>query len=309
MSIPPLHGVDLKALRLFCEIVACGGFTAAQIKLNASQSVMSNQIKLLEDRLKMRLCERGRKGFRLTEEGEIVHQAALDLFAAMENFRTVVSRDASELSGELRVSLIDNTATNPESRIFEAIHRLRQRAPGVELALSIGSTVDLETSVIDGSRDMAIGYFHHRLPALNYLPLFKETHHLFCSKDHPAAGLTGKALQQQLTEASYVESTYIDNNEIDTEPLPCGVSSNSPNIEVIGILVLSGNYLGYLPAHYAEQWVVSGKLVPLEPGRYVRKVDFHLVTAATRPRRLVASAFIEELVNVHRESVVAAGQS
>ena len=300
MIVPPLHGVDLKALRVFCEIVECGGFTAAQLKLNASQPVMSNQIKLLEDRLRMRLCERGRKGFRLTDEGKVVHQAALDLFAAMENFRTVVSRDTAELSGELRVSLIDNTATNPESKIFTAIHRLQEKAPGIKLALSIGSTVELETSVIDGSRDMAIGYFHHRLPALVYQPLFKETHHLYCSVDHPAATLRGRSLTDLLARVPYVESTYIADG-IDAEPIPCVVDTSSPHLEAIAILVLSGHYIGFLPMHYAEQWVQCGKLVALEPKRFVRKVDFHLLTAVARPRRLVAAVFIEELVRAHAE--------
>ena len=300
MAIPPLHGVDLKALRLFCEIVACGGFTAAQIKLNASQPVMSNQIRMLEDRLQVRLCERGRKGFKLTDEGRVVHQAALDLFAAMENFRTAVSRDTSSLSGELRVSLIDNTATNPESRLFQAVRALCDKAPGIRLALSIGSSVELETSVIDGSRDMAIGYFHHRLPALHYLPLFKETHHLYCSAEHPAAGLQGAALLAQLRQAAYVESTYID-KDIDPQPLPCTVSASSPNLEAIAILVLSGHHVGFLPAHYARQWVDSGRLLALEPQRFTRQVDFHLVTAVARPRRMVAAAFIDELVRAHRE--------
>lgn len=299
MAHPPLHSIDLKALRVFCEIVESGGFTAAQIKLNASQPVMSNQIRLLEERLKVRLCERGRRGFKLTDEGKVVYQAAQDLFVAMENFRTVISSDASELSGELRVSLIDNIATNPDSKIVQAINQLRRKAPGVRLALSIGTTVELETAVMDGSRDMAIGYFHHRLPGLVYQPLFKEIHNLYCSKDHPAAGLTGDALIRQLERTELIEGMFLEEN-LDPDPVPCNVVTTSANEEIKAIQILSGGYVGFLPIGYAQQWITDGKLVTLDPERYFRKVDFHLLTSQSRPRRLVATAFIDELVHAHR---------
>ncbi|MFK8399928.1 LysR family transcriptional regulator [Pseudomonas sp. BGr12] len=292
--IPPLHNIDLKALRVFCQIVESGGFTAAQLQLNASQPVMSNQIRQLEERLQMRLCERGRKGFSLTEEGMVVYQAALELFSSIENFRTVVSRDTSELKGELRISIMDNTATNPDMKIFEAISRIRSKAPNVDISLSIDTTVGLETGVVDGSRDLAIGYFRHRVPSLNYLHLFKEKHLLYCSARHTAAITDKNQLRSEITSFEFVDATYIDGvTETECENwLPV---STSPNIEALAILILSGSYIGYLPVHYATQWVEKGDLVPLLPETFMRSYDYYLITSSSRPRRLVASVFIEEL--------------
>jgi DNA-binding transcriptional LysR family regulator len=297
--IPPLHNVDLKTLRMFCQIVESGGFTAAQVQLNASQPVMSNQIRQLEQRLQVRLCERGRKGFSLTEEGRVVYQAALDLFASIENFRTIVSRDTSELKGELRVSIVDNTATNPDTKICEAINRLRDKAPNIDLSLSIGSATDVETSVIDASRDLGIGFFHHRVPSLNYYKLFNEKHLLYCSPIHPAARLARPELFNALSEFEFVDASYT-NGVIETECVNWKLVSTSTNIEAVAVLILSGCYIGYLPVHYARQWVSTGELQPLLPDTFMRSYDNHLVTSANRSRRLVASVFIEELVSALR---------
>jgi DNA-binding transcriptional LysR family regulator len=64
-----LDTVDLRLLRVFATVVEARGFTAAQTILNVSGSTISNQISALETRLGVKLCRRGRAGFKLTEDG------------------------------------------------------------------------------------------------------------------------------------------------------------------------------------------------------------------------------------------------
>ena len=70
-----VQDTDLKLLRIFETIVRCGGFAAAQPILNIGASSISEYMSQLETRLGLRLCERGRAGFRLTEEGAELHAA------------------------------------------------------------------------------------------------------------------------------------------------------------------------------------------------------------------------------------------
>lgn len=51
---------DIRLLKVFVKVVEAGGFSAAQIDLNISQSTISTHMTSLEQRLGMRLCERGR---------------------------------------------------------------------------------------------------------------------------------------------------------------------------------------------------------------------------------------------------------
>ncbi len=74
---------DLRLLRVFRAVVACGGFAAAELELNINRSTISRHIKDLETRLGVTLCRRGRAGFALTTEGEQVYASAQKMMAAM----------------------------------------------------------------------------------------------------------------------------------------------------------------------------------------------------------------------------------
>ena len=84
-----LHDVDLKLLRVFVEVVRCGGFSAAQAALNSSQSAISGQMTTLETRLGVKLCDRGRSGFRLTDQGRATYAATQRLMLAVVESGTV----------------------------------------------------------------------------------------------------------------------------------------------------------------------------------------------------------------------------
>ncbi len=65
---------DIHCLGVFRTIVEAGGVSTAATRMNLDVSTVSRQLKDLEIRLGMRLCERGRSGFALTTEGEAVYQ-------------------------------------------------------------------------------------------------------------------------------------------------------------------------------------------------------------------------------------------
>ena len=108
MLPPALSKADLHLLYVFCTVAEVRGFSAAQITLNVSASTISRQIADLETRLGMRLCQRGRKGFRLTDKGEIVYAASHKLFAALDQFSETVDGTRGKLVGRLTVATVDN---------------------------------------------------------------------------------------------------------------------------------------------------------------------------------------------------------
>ncbi len=56
-----LEGTDICILRVFDTVVRNGGFAATQAELNLSQPTISNHIAAVEQRLGVRLCQRGRR--------------------------------------------------------------------------------------------------------------------------------------------------------------------------------------------------------------------------------------------------------
>jgi len=71
-----ISGSDIHLLCIFDSVVRNSGFSAAQVELGLSQPTISNHITALEERIGVRLCQRGRRGFLLTEKGLMVHEVA-----------------------------------------------------------------------------------------------------------------------------------------------------------------------------------------------------------------------------------------
>ena len=87
-SLGQVSDFEIRLIRVFKAVVECGGFTAAEETLGISRSAISLHMSDLERRLGLLLCQRGRGGFSLTEEGHQVFEAGLTLLASLETFRS-----------------------------------------------------------------------------------------------------------------------------------------------------------------------------------------------------------------------------
>lgn len=74
------------------------------------------------------------------------------------------------------------------------------------------------------------------------------------------------------------------------------------------MLVLSGAYLGYLPVHYAQNWVDKGMLKPLLYEQTSYAVRFQLATRKGVRTTPTLKAFIQDLYtasgSTHKASLV-----
>ena len=91
-----------RAVKLFCAIAESGSLLAASNKLNLSSSAASRMLSQLEDRLGVKLFERGNKQLVLSEEGNnfyrVAHEAmkawkVLEDYSAHQCIRTAWSTD------------------------------------------------------------------------------------------------------------------------------------------------------------------------------------------------------------------------
>lgn len=124
-----LGDTDLRLLRIYRKVVECGGFSAAEVALGISRAAISMAMNDLETRLGLRLCQRGRSGFAMTDEGTEVYESTLQLLAAVEGFRTRVNGLHAQLKGELNIGITDNLVTMPQMHITDALHLPGQGDP------------------------------------------------------------------------------------------------------------------------------------------------------------------------------------
>lgn len=289
-----LHDVDLRLLRVFDVVVRCGGLSAAQAELNVGQSTISMQLAQLEVRLGVRLCERGRGGFRLTDEGRSIHAASQRLLSAVDGFRLEADQVKKTFSGTLNLGLIDNTVTDTNSPLGGAIQRFLARGKEVGVHVYIGTPSELEQRVLDGRLHVAIGHFPFQVPGLAVAPLYDEPHGLFCAAGHAVLKAGGDSdTMERVRSAQVVARGYLRRRDLDLLEVDAATATVD-NIEAQAILILSAGCIGFLPIHYAAHWVEKGQLVHVLPKHMVLMSHFTTIRRRLAPTPLLRS-FLSDL--------------
>ncbi len=299
-ALGQLSDMDLRLLRVFKSVVECGGMAAAELELNIGTSTVSRHIKDLETRLGLTLCRRGRAGFALTTEGQQIYTETLRLLAGADAFRSSVDEIHRRMGGQLNIAVFDKTASNPQAHIGEAIALFSELAPDVSLHLFVAPLNTIERGVLDGQFQVGVIPGHRSSETLAYDELFNETMFLYCGAQHA------------LFSAESLEGDW---NALRAYPF-AGLGYHSPNMDLsqqmrllrkatgydqesIATLILSGKYLGFLPDHYAEAFVRSGRMRAVQPRLFRYECSFlSIVRRSPQPSR-VTRTFQDCLLQAH----------
>lgn len=255
-----VSGSDIRLLKVFDAVVRHGGFAAAQAELIVGLSTISNHITALEQRLGVSLCQRGRGGFKLSEKGKLVFAETQRLLRHMEEFSVGVSSLKGQLVGEIKIGIVDTIATDPTSRLHEALAQYLSAPNDIRLDILQNQPQELLQKVLNGSLDVAIGSFPHKAAGLTYRPLYREIHSLYCGASHPLFSKPqsqlslGELMKENAVGRGYWRDCH--HADIDFENIKAVVYEIEPQL----ILIRSGKFIGYLPEHYAAHWVNQGEL-------------------------------------------------
>lgn len=291
---------DIRLLKIFKTVVECGGFAAAQVELNVGQSTISSHMAALETRLGVRLCERGRAGFRLTEEGRHIYESAQRLFRSVESFRADVEGLRGRLAGELYVGTVDNVITNPGFPLSEAIGLFKRRGGNVRIHVQVGRPAEIERAVVDGSLHVGVGGYTRRISGIKHITILKETQQLYCGAGHPLFAVPAEAIDTTaLSRCQWVKRPYVP--DVDIPDSGClNATAMAENMEAIAFLVLSGQFIGFLPEHYAAPFVARGELRPLMPERMRYESCHELLYRVSTPPSLAVRCFVSDLIDAFR---------
>jgi len=254
-----LLDVDLRLIRIFRVIAEAQGLAGAQLVLNLSQSRISTSLAELETRLGARLCRRGRSGFALTEAGRSVYDASHELFEAVDRFCNKAGSVSLNLRRVVKLGAVDALATNPELALPRIVGHFRQATPTVQIDLMIAGPEDLEAQLIAGARDIIIVPSLTKRSDLAYVPICAEKQSLYCAKGHPLYGESDRVVARNLARHAIVARGYLHSQDLKR----LGHREADATVEMMEaqlILILSGGFIGYLPAHYAASWVKRGDL-------------------------------------------------
>ena len=170
--------MDWDKLKVFHAAAEAGSFTHAGEQLGLSQSAVSRQVSALEQELGVSLFHRHARGLILTEQGELLHHTAHDVFMKLEAARAKLTDSKERPNGELRVQ------TTPGIGVHWLTPRLGEFIdlyPDIHITLI---TTDEELDLAMREADVAIRLRQPTQPDLIQRKLFSVHFHAYASPEY-----------------------------------------------------------------------------------------------------------------------------
>ncbi|SIS75179.1 LysR family transcriptional regulator [Alicyclobacillus vulcanalis] len=148
--------MDLQ-LRVFVTVVEENSFTRAAEKLHISQPAISQHVQTLEQRLGVRLIDRGRRRMQVNPAGKIVYEHAREILSLYRRMERLIADMQDVPAGQVNVGA---SLTYGEYVLPHVIARFRKTYPAVQPVVSIANTQTIAHAV--AVRDLDIGIVEGR---------------------------------------------------------------------------------------------------------------------------------------------------
>jgi len=182
--------MDWDKLKVFHAAAEAGSFTHAGEQLGLSQSAVSRQVSALEQELNVSLFHRHARGLILTEQGELLHRTAHDVFMKLEAARAKLTDSRERPNGDLRVT------TTPGIGVHWLTPRLGEFMdlyPDIRVTLM---TTDEELDLSMREADVAIRLRLPTQPDLIQRKLFSVHFHAYASPEYVKRFNTPRTLDE-----------------------------------------------------------------------------------------------------------------
>jgi DNA-binding transcriptional LysR family regulator len=296
--------LNLARLRVLCEVVNRGSFSAAAEALSYTQSAVSQSIARLESETGTTLVVRDRRGIRPTAAGESLVSHAETIFAQVEAAEAELDAVVGGRAGKLRVASFPSAGA---TLMPLAVARFRQAHPDVALTLAEGEPEDVGPRVRAGEFDLALlfefpGVRERPGAGLRSVPLLEDPMHVALPVEHPLVSKPALSLAD-LRDQHWVQTSAASPcaRHVVRSCLAAGfepyVAFESDDYDVVQGLVAAGVGVALIPRlalTNVHPGIVVRSLAPQSPTRKV--------TAATLAGAAVAPA-AKRMISVLREVV------
>jgi len=293
--------LEIRHLRTLSALRSAGSLVRAAQLLNLTQSALSHQIKLLEDRYGGPLFERKSVPIGFTATGARLLKLADLLLPEIETAEREVARLMQGDSGQLRVALECHTCFD---WLMPVMDEFRKRWPEVEIDLVSGFHSEPAELLRSGEADLVIGSPYG--PEFATFPLFRFEILTVMAQKHRLAG------QRRLHAADFEGETLITypvpEQRIDLirEVLqPAGVNFQRRTAELtvaVLQLVASRRGIAALPNWAIKNYVDYDYVIARPIGEHGLWSDLFVSVPEAQKHR----AYVLDFVNVIREQCASA---
>lgn len=284
-----LQESDIKLLRIFYAVASCNGFTAAEPVLRMQRPNISAAIKKLEERLDLVLCHRGRGGFQMTKEGEMVFQETKRIFNAFDNFVFNLKSLHDDYSGHITIVMMAGLPLSMQLAISKAVKSTMKKFDDIHVNIQTRLYNEVEHVAVSGECHLVVSTYDMVKPeSVTFHPT--GTHcpgRLYCAPTHPLAKYRDAALPEEVRIEDYPAigiSGLSSANYIEDESR-LAIQTFSDSYDACLSAIMTGEYVGLLPDYMRREQGASLGLVPIASGEMF-KFDHELFIMNGKNTRL-----------------------
>lgn len=290
-----VSGREAALLAVFAEVARQGSFSAAARALGVSKSVVSEQVRALEERLGVRLLERTTRAVHVTELGRVVLTTAENVERELRDLSAQLDEDCSAPRGTLRIA---TTYDLGHLLVAPVVARLARRHPLLTFDIVAD---DAPRELIEGGFDVAVRLGAPRDSRLTARRLVDVEEPILAAPEL-AARWSRAARPSELADAPWVRHSLVGADTLAfvgpddaTDSLTPRISAQASTGWVLRSLLLGGAGLGVLPSYMVGDDVAEGRLVRLCPGWSWKTVTLYALFPGARHRRRSMEVFLGEL--------------
>jgi DNA-binding transcriptional LysR family regulator len=173
----------LRQLELLLALPGSQSIAAAGGRIGMSASATSHALRALESSLGCEVVDRMAAGVVLTHAGELALAHARDVFASLQQVKSVAAASRGLHTGLLRIGSIGPSTS---LRLLPPLlEKFRRRHPGVEVHVTERADADIEQDLVE--RRVEIGVVRLPQPSLDTVALATDELMAILPRDHPLA--------------------------------------------------------------------------------------------------------------------------
>ncbi|WP_102349686.1 LysR family transcriptional regulator [Bacillus sp. Marseille-P3661] len=291
--------MELRLLEYFMAVCKELHFTKAAEKLGISQPTLSQQIKLLEDRLETQLFKRVGRKILITEAGKILLKHSEQIFQELKQAELEIKELKGFQRGKLTIGCSGNLL------LHSSILSFHKQYPKISLSVIDTTTTETVKQVVNGNFDLGVIFLPTEEPQLETKKLFSSEMKVVIAEDHKFAKKTSIKLIEIIEEPIFLlQKNYWLRKEVDNFckkqgiPLTPVVESSDTfsliemTVQNKGICILPHSYIINMKNDKIKTLTILDELPKQELGLIYRKNE------KLSP---IANAFMEHLIDNYNE--------
>ena len=289
--------MNLKSLKIFCDIVSRRSFSRAAEENGVSQSNASQVVGQLEARLGVQLIERSKRPLVPTREGQVFYDGCRKIVARYEALEDEVRSLHDQVAGRVRVAAIYSVGLHHMSRYLQ---EFMSQHPKANVRLEYLHPDRVLEAVESGEADVGVVSYPRSTRSIDAEPWREEPMVLVCAPGHRLAGRHDVPLDalHGLNVVGF-DPDLVIRHEIDrvlaTRGIEPDVVMEFDNIETIKRAIEIDAGVALLPEPTVVREVAAGTLatVRIADEELVRPLG--IISARGRPLSATVRRFIELL--------------